>query len=719
MMPPYQNNFEHLKDECRRLDLILGRAVAEFRTQRSQDKPDQFAGLYLSDEEIDALLTSAGEVEKQTLVEAELRDTIQQRMVESQQAGVPLRLPHLSATFGLSPFETDLLILALAPELDRRYQKIYGYLQDDTTRKHPTVDLALRLFCRTLEERVKARAVFDQSATLFTAPLLILTESPDERPAPRLNRFVKIEDRVVEFLLGDNHPDGRLVANFQVVRWVNPWMDVQALLVPEETKAKLEGLAQCWSHATPWCCLLYGPAGVGKKTAAEALSKRWGYALLVLDMPTLLKLDAPLQTLLRVAFREARFYGDAMYIDGWHVLLEDGPNHLRALRVVEEEMERFPGVIFLGSEKAWQPTTGLRQHTFIGIPLLPPNERLRQQLWESHLGSRRGADIDLLYLASAFRFTSGQIGRAIAHAETQAQLRGDANLTTDDLLAGCRLESSQRLISFAKRITPKRVWEDLVLPKDTFAQLHEFCQQVRYRALVYGDWGFAQRLSLGKGLIALFSGASGTGKTLSAEILAHDLGLDLYKVDLASVVSKYIGETEKHLERVFEDAQDSNAILFFDEADALFGKRSEVKDAHDRYANIEINYLLQRVEEYEGVIILASNMRKNIDEAFLRRLHFSIEFPSPDEAHRRRIWEIIFPPQAPLADDIDFAFLARKFKITGGNIKNIAITAAFFAAEAGDSIHMEHLILALKREYQKLGKVCEKTEFEQYYALVR
>jgi len=288
------------------------------------------------------------------------------------------------------------------------------------------------------------------------------------------------------------------------------------------------------------------------------------------------------------------------------------------------------------------------------------------------------------------------------------------------LLAGCRAESTQQLVAFAKKITPRRGWNDLVLPRDTLAQLREFCQQARYRVQVYDEWGFGQRLSLGKGVIALFAGPTGTGKTLSAEILAHELGLDLYKVDLSYVVSKYIGETEKNLSRVFQDAQESNAILFFDEADALFGKRSEVKDAHDRYANIEINYLLQRVEEYEGVIILASNMSKNIDTAFMRRLHFCVEFPFPDEDHRLRIWRGIFPPQAPLAGDIDFDFLARKFKIAGGSIKNVSLAAAFHAADDGGGIiRVEHIVLALKREYQKLGKVCEKLEFEQYYDLVR
>jgi SpoVK/Ycf46/Vps4 family AAA+-type ATPase len=257
-----------------------------------------------------------------------------------------------------------------------------------------------------------------------------------------------------------------------------------------------------------------------------------------------------------------------------------------------------------------------------------------------------------------------------------------------------------------------------VLPQEQLTQLREVMSYAKYRYRVYGEWGFDRKLSVGKGLNILFSGPSGTGKTMAAEIMAGELGLDLYKIDLSTVVSKYIGETEKNLDRVFKEAQESNAILFFDEADALFGKRSEVKDAHDRYANTEIAYLLQKMEEYEGIVILATNLRKNMDDAFVRRMHGAIEFPFPEQESRRRIWAGIFPPEAPLASDVDGAFLARQFKLAGGNIKNIALHAAFLAAEADSSISMAHLIRATKREYQKLGRLCSRADFGPYYELV-
>jgi SpoVK/Ycf46/Vps4 family AAA+-type ATPase len=228
---------------------------------------------------------------------------------------------------------------------------------------------------------------------------------------------------------------------------------------------------------------------------------------------------------------------------------------------------------------------------------------------------------------------------------------------------------------------------------------------------VYDEWGFDRKLSLGKGLNVLFAGPSGTGKTMAAEVLAGELGLDLYKIDLSTVVSKYIGDTEKNLARIFAEAATSNAILFFDEADALFGKRSEVKDAHDRYANIEIGYLLQRMEEYEGVVILATNLRKNMDEAFVRRMHFTVEFPFPNAQDRRRIWAHIWPEATPRSAELDADVLARRFELAGGNIRNIALAAAFLAASDGGVVTMAHLLHATRREYQKMGKIVTDGEF--------
>jgi len=248
-------------------------------------------------------------------------------------------------------------------------------------------------------------------------------------------------------------------------------------------------------------------------------------------------------------------------------------------------------------------------------------------------------------------------------------------------------------------------WEDIVLPKEKIVLLRQICDQVKHRHQVLDQWGFGTKHGRGSGLSVLFSGPSGTGKTMAAGVMARELQLDLYKIDLSSVVSKYIGETEKNLSRIFTEAETCNGILFFDEADALFGKRSEVSDAHDRYANIETSYLLQRMEEYEGIVILATNFRKNMDEAFTRRIRYIVEFPFPGEESRERIWEAHFPVEAPRSESIDYKFLARRFPVTGGNIKNIVLDAAFVAAQNGGIIGMDHLMQGVRKEYEKIGKL--------------
>ena len=344
-----------------------------------------------------------------------------------------------------------------------------------------------------------------------------------------------------------------------------------------------------------------------------------------------------------------------------------------------------------------------------------------ESLWRSlGEGGRYADNVDWRSLSTNFRLTPGAMEGALWWARNTARLRGpEAAVTRDDLTRGCYAQSNQNLGSLARKLKVRRSWNDLTLPPTALAQLHEIAAQVRNRRTVHEEWGFAATLGLSKGLCALFFGPSGVGKTMAVEVLAGDLKLEVYKIDLSAVVSKYIGETEKNLSRIFNEAESSNAILFFDEADALFGKRSEVKDAHDRYANIETSYLLQRIEEFQGLVVLASNLRKNIDEAFFRRMHFAVEFPLPDASHRYRIWEQHFPKRAPIGDDVRLDFLADRFPISGGEIRNVVLNAAFLAAANSGSIRMEHLIRAARREYEKSGRLCTDRDFAPYEAMLK
>jgi SpoVK/Ycf46/Vps4 family AAA+-type ATPase len=327
-------------------------------------------------------------------------------------------------------------------------------------------------------------------------------------------------------------------------------------------------------------------------------------------------------------------------------------------------------------------------------------------------------EVNLPELAAKFQLGERHIRQAARYA-TATAAADERPLTAGDLHRAARLRSNGALRGLAQVVTPRYSWDDIILPRQSTALLREVYLSVRHRRKVYDEWGFDRKLALGKGVNVLFYGPSGTGKTMAADILAGALGLELYKIDLATVVSKYIGETEKNLSRIFAAAEASNAILFFDEADALFGKRSEVKDARDRYANIEVAYLLQKMEEYDGVAILATNLRGNIDDAFARRLHHAVEFPFPDAALREHIWRAVLPAELPRADDINFPFLARQFELSGGNIRNVALSAAFLAAEAGRPVDMRFLVIGVARELQKMGKLPTRAAFQEYFIQVR
>jgi SpoVK/Ycf46/Vps4 family AAA+-type ATPase len=362
----------------------------------------------------------------------------------------------------------------------------------------------------------------------------------------------------------------------------------------------------------------------------------------------------------------------------------------------------------------------------LAVPFDMPDADGRRRIWEQTLTAHGAvlAPEELDALAERFRLAPGQIREAMLTASNKAAWRLAAERhrpgpdpsppapTLAELFAASRAQTGHDLTALARKIEPIYGWDDIVLPGDPLAQLREICQRVAQRQRVMGKWGFDRKLSHGKGISALFSGPPGTGKTMAAEVIARELGLDLFKIDLAAVVSKYIGETEKNLERIFTAATDANAILFFDEADALFGKRSDVRDAHDRYANIEISYLLQRMEQYEGLAILATNLRQHIDDAFTRRLQFVVEFPFPDEADRRRIWQVCFPATAPRDPTVDFEQLARRFRLSGANISNIVLGAAYLAAANDVRIGMDHLLAATRREYQKMGKVVADADVE-------
>jgi len=705
----YPHSMHHVLAELARLDVLLARQVQRARRAAGAIPDDGLTSFYIPEQEVDALLgrpaggpgwDSPDEPEITARLDR-LAAEITERVRVSARDGVDLRLAALAELFGLSRFDVDVVVICLAPEIDRRYERLFAYLHDDVTRRAPTVDLALSLLCADVETRVAARARLSAPAPLHRYGLVTLADDPAQPPCSLLDKNIRLDPRIVRFLLGDDEPDERLRPYAHLA---GPGADPAELRFPAEFDARLARLAERGGDDLVLYC--QGPYGVGKRSTAAACCRQWGAGLLVLATDLLAARPAEeFVALLDLADREARLQGAILYWDEADVLLgEDRHAHLAHLLAT---LAVHPGPAFLAGNTPWEPAGAPAGMTFVRLEFPAPRHTERVGLWTAALAGTATAALDLTVLSGRFRLSGGQIRDAAATARNLAHARSpDAPVVSqEDLLAACRLQSNRKLAALAQRIRPHYSFSDIVLPADRMTQLREIANQVRYRAVVYESWGFERKIAGGRGLSVLFAGPSGTGKTMAADVLAHDLGLDLYKIDLSTVVSKYIGETEKNLARIFTEAATSNAILFFDEADALFGKRSAVTDAHDRYANLEISYLLQKMEEHEGVVILATNLRKNIDEAFVRRLHVTIEFPVPGVEDRRRIWEQIWPDATPRSADLDLELLARQIDLPGGNIRNIALAGAFLAAADGGVVTMAHLLQATRREYQKMGKV--------------
>jgi hypothetical protein len=694
-IPGYVHAGEHLADELGLLDLLLARHVAWLRAT-GQFNEDPLRGLYITDAEVAARLADvegAGHDHDHRI--AAKRAFIDVGLAQSD---TEMPLAALARQFGLDYFERGCLLMATAAAVEPRYETLFAYAHNDVSRKVPTVGLALALFAPAQQQRFERLACFAGQSPLFRCDVL-RTASADAGK-PLVGRGFTMDERLVLAMLGIGGGADERLAAFTVamppplVRWrSDPLVDRIA--------AGLGSGGQAW--------LLDGPPDSGQRQLAHAACTRLGLKLIEADLSHPAAALLPAQELGRLLAREA-LLGDAALLVTAREAAADRRHEATVAAAVQGG-----ATVFVAT-----PTGAIAaRHLGRGTPLVEitmptPTMLQRGNWWRSALeASARPHDAAL----------PSKLGLALrcgpdAMAAVAASLDQRRPLDFRDIADAARRATRAEVPSLARLVRPHWRWDDLVLPDRQTSRLRQICGELDHAPRVLHDWSFAAKAAAGHNNVVLFSGASGTGKTMAASLIAAEIGLDLYRVDLSAMVDKYIGETEKNLERMFAAMEVSNAVVFFDEADVLFSKRTEVKDAHDRYANLSVAYLLQRIENYEGLVVLATNLAGNMDDAFSRRLRHIVHFPLPDARMRRQLWARAFPAQTPLAADLDLDTLAARFELTGGSIRNVALASGYLAAAEDQPIGQRHVLQAVAVELEKLGRPPTRDDFGDAYGLL-
>ncbi|MFI9330160.1 ATP-binding protein [Kitasatospora sp. NPDC052868] len=676
------------------------RTAVALRRAVDPDPDDPHRGQYLTPEAVDRILDE-GHRTAPPAPDALLSP-------EAPPPGSPLAV--LAARFDLTPLDLDLLLVALAPDLDARFERLYGYLNDDLTCRRPTVGLALELCGHGGLGAARFRLA--PSAPLVAGGLLEV----DEPERPPLSRVLTVPDRVTAHLLGEESPDPLLTGVLG-----SPTGD------PAVDPAELRRAAAAAAGTGTGHVHLRSRGGDPEGLAVAALHAG-GLRPLSLDAAALSHDPRAVPGLARAVAREARLLGAGVLLGPLEELPDRPEERARVLRTLCGVLRGIPFLTY--GTGGWEPAWAADTPVTLTVAAPTPDRQVAR--WRHALerageesgtgeggapGAGEGGADALARSVAAHRLDAGQLRRAAGTAVRTAALDGRP-VSPDDLRTAVRAQNGAGLARLARRVEPAVGWDDLVLPAPTHRSLWELAVRARHREQVLGQWGMRPGGGRGRGVIALFAGSSGTGKTMSAEVVAADLGMDLYVVDLSTVVDKYVGETEKNLERIFTEASAVNAVLLFDEADAIFGKRSEVKDANDRHANMESAYLLQRMESFDGIAVLTTNLRANLDEAFTRRLDVIADFPVPDAAQRLALWDRCLGDRVPRAEDLDLGFCADRFELAGGSIRACAVTAAYLAAESGGPLTMARVVTAVAQEYRKLGRLVLEGEFGPYVAQV-
>ncbi len=601
---------------------------------------------------------------------------------------VPTTLRTICQQLGLTPFERDILLLCAGMEFDGSWGLLCAKAQGDLQKPYPTFSLALSIFPHA-----------HWNALIPTAPLrkwrlIELGNSNNLISSP-----LWLDEQILHYLTGIFHLDERLLGLVEPV-------ETQITLVNSHQEITQQ-LVKIWCNISPSSkypvIQLCGIDGISKRAIAASACQHLEFNLHALAA-TIMPLDASQLNLMQcLCEREWLLNRKVLLVDYDYLEMTDSVKD----GLITHFIERIDCPLILTTrERRLQ-----QERPFVTLDVSSPTSTEQRAVWAQMLPDSLGnLNGQINSLVTHFNLNVPTIQSISLQVETLVNPAETPTIIYHKIWDICRRQSRPKLEELAQRINSQVNWDDLILPEKEQEILREIAAHVRQRTKVYENWGFEKKNSRGLGISALFAGASGTGKTLAAEVLGNELRLDVYRIDLSCVVSKYIGETEKNLRRIFDVAEGCGAILLFDEADALFGKRSEVKDSHDRYANMEVSYLLQRIEAYRGLAILTTNLKDAIDQAFLRRIRFIVQFPFPDASQRAAIWQKVFPSKTP-TEGLDFQKLA-KLNVAGGNIRNIAMNAAFLAADADETVQMKHILQATKSEYIKLERRLTDTEIK-------
>ena len=664
-------------------------------------------------QEVNETLQNEGEDTRLNFKEA-LR-SIRECGKRTLRSGRMITMEYLFHVLNLNEFEAFLVILAYSCELDHELEMLIACLGENNSVRMPTISLGVRLYTGVEKERRKLQ----QQCMSRWEILSLLFESMDGISSGAIieqdgffERGLKLDYRIASYLQDFESIDEALSGVIQY-----KYKDVdQDLLIHKKIADGMDRLYNIDSMGTTF--FLHGEHGCGKKMQAAKFCERQNMPLLLVEARRLPLDLTELRRVLKRIVREAILQGNAA------ICIFDLEKDIESEKINRVQVENilwglnfWNGLLILTSRYEWDRTIQENEKNIrkISIPETKTEERII--LWKEWLQPEEiPADINLEFLADKYTLSPGCIKSCIMEYRDMMYVEEDAPRISK-LLEACRNQIDHRLGKDAIRIRAQYKWDDLVLPSPQKTMLKDVCNQVFFHHQVYHRWGFEEKVAYGKGVSMIFYGPPGTGKTMGAQVIANELKLELYKVDMAGVMSKYVGESEKKLGNIFEQAKKSQSILFFDEADVLFGKRTEQKDSNDKYSNASTAYLLQKIEEYEGIIILATNLLQNFDNAFLRRFKFIIEFPFTDVTRRKEIWQKVFPDNVP-KEELDIEYLAEKFNFSGSQIKNVAVAAAFLAAGEETVLNMQHVLIAIKREMAKTGKKLIASDFGPYYYLM-